>query len=308
MINMNMPDFVTGLPAYDILTDIAKENPDVLYPDVTIASVFGNFPFSIWNGGGLNFQHPWVKGEIKELIAYYNEELGIPLRFTFTNPMLQEKHCWDTYSNIIVEAGHNGKNEILTSSRILENYLRNNYPNYKYCSSIVGTDAMPYPVNETDRYDLMVMQRRRNNNWTFLDTIPIEIRHKIEFLCNDPCPDDCPRLYSHYRDFGRAQLNLEPDQPANECSMHGIKGKFPYKYMQTLDTYISRETILKDYLPKGFTQFKVSGRNSAFSIIRNILDYMVKPEYRVDVSAYLWQPYLKTSQDMPKHFQIPSKH
>ena len=40
-----------------------------------------------------------------------------------------------------------------------------------------------------------------NNNWEYLETIPEDKRGKIEFLCTDPCPDNCPRIYTHYKNF-----------------------------------------------------------------------------------------------------------
>ena len=42
--------------------------------------------------------------------------------------------------------------------------------------------------------------------------------------------------------------------------MQDIKGCFEEKYSKTLRVHIEKEMILKDYLPKGFTNFKISGR------------------------------------------------
>ena len=290
MINMNMPDFVDGRALYDIFMHIVQDHPEVMYEDTKIASIFGCFPSCIWNGGGMNIGTQWTRKEMQKCINYYNDVLNIPLRFTFTNPVLTEKHLNDTYANVIAEVGHNGKNEILTSSRILENYLRDKYPNYKYCSSIVGTDVNCY--GDPERYDLVVMRRRMNNNWEYLNSIPMSHRSKIEFLCNDPCPDNCPRIYSHYRDFGRAALQYDDTDPRTECSMLEVKGELVDYYTTTLETYISREMILKDYIPQGFTQFKVSGRTNITAMTNNILQYLTKPEYRPDVLAMILEPYL----------------
>lgn len=295
MINLNLPDFVDGRAIYDHITQLAREHPEAFYEDTTIASIFGCFPGCIWNGGGTNFHHPWMKEDMAALIKWYNDDLQIPLRFTFTNPVLQEKHVYDTYGNLIAELGHNGKNEILTSSRILENYLRKNYPNYKYCSSIVGTDVEPYSTDP--RYGLVVMRRRMNNNWDYLDQVPYEDRHRIEFLCNDPCPDDCPRIYSHYRDLGRAQLEFNPDAPNTQCSMKHIRGDFEQLHLRSLETHISREKIEKEYLPRGYNQFKVSGRGNPEVMALNIIRYMVKPDYRDDIFCLLLAPHIRRLDD-----------
>lgn len=299
MIKMNVPDFITGRQIYEIYYKLKADYPEAFFADTEIASVFGCFPGCIWNGGGTDFRKPTSKRIIVNVIRFFNEELNLPLRFTFTNPMLQEKHLTDTYGNLIAELGHNGKNEILTSSALLENYLREKYPNYKYCSSIVGTHTMPY--GDLNKYNLVVIRRKMNNNWDFLNEIPLQYRHKIEFLCNDPCPDDCPRIYSHYRDLGRAQLEFNPDADNLKCSMGHIRGQFEALYTKTLKTYISRETILNDYLPKGFNQFKLSGRCSPENITLNMLEYFVQPDYRPDLMRIFIEPYLQDYEDNPPY-------
>lgn len=275
----NLPDFVKGRPVYALLHDWMQIAPDVLLPNTEIACVYGNFPGCIWNGGGTNFEGFFTKSQIMEYIDFYNNKLHIPLRFTFTNPLIDERHLNDTYANLIAECGHNGQNEILTSSIVLENYLRKKYPNYKYCRSIIA--SREEPIDLSDKYYLSVLRRRMNNNWEFLETIPEELRYKVELLCTDPCPDNCPRLYTHYRDFARAQLEFNPNEACN-CTMMDVKGNFQYKYLHSLDTYISREMIDKEYLPRGFNQFKISGRGSALGAIMGILEYMISPEYKAD--------------------------
>lgn len=278
----NLPDFIMGQPVYSIFHDWMSSNPEILLPNTEIACVYGNFPGCIWNGGGMNFGSQYTRANIQEVINFYNYVLHIPLRFTFTNPLVDERHLNDVYGNIIAECGHNGMNEILTSSIVLEKYLREKYPNYKYGKSIIATREEPFDLS--DKYFLTVMRRRMNNNWDFLETIPVELRHKVEFLCTDPCPDNCPRLYTHYRDFARAQLELNPN-PDCECSMQHVKGPFQYKYLKSLETHISRKLINEEYLPRGFSQFKISGRGSALGAIMGITEYMIKPEYVPDAYA-----------------------
>lgn len=279
----NMPEFLQGVDVYGTVMSLMEEHPEIFYDNTEIVSIFGNFPSAIWNGGGINISTVATKTQIQDIFGYYNEVLNLPLRLTFTNPLVDERHLQDTYCNLIAECGNNGQNEILTSSPILEEYLRKEYPKYKYCASIIGTREVPY--KDPEKYDLVVMRRRMNNNWEYLEQIPEQHRTKIEFLCCDPCPDNCPRLYTHYRDFARAQLEFDTENPACECSMTHLKGEFPNHYMTTLETFISREMIDKEYLPRGFNQFKLSGRGSALGPITNIIKYMVKPEYHIDV----WQ-------------------
>lgn len=290
MIYLNLPDFTDGMRIYEYIIKFRRDYPEVFYENTEIATIFGNFSGAIWNGGGLNLIKLWSRNEVQDLIGYYNEELKIPLRFTFTNPLIEEKHCYDSYCNMIAECAHNGINEVLTSSNYLEDYLRKNYPKFKFCHSIIATGDNPCDLS--DRYHISVMRRRMNNNWEYLDTIPMEKRGKIEFLCTDPCPDNCPRIYTHYRDFARAQIEYNPEACNLGCSMEKEKGAFHYNHLYSLDTYISRDMIEKEYLPRGFTQFKISGRGNIGAQIFHVCDYMVKPEFKRDVMAALFDLFL----------------
>lgn len=286
MINLNVPDFDLGFPIYRMLHELRSAHPEIVYDDTHLAAIFGCFGNAIWNGGGIILGTCATRRDVRACIDFYNNEMHVPLRFTFTNPLIGERQCWDSYCNMIAEEGHNGKNEILTASPILEEYLRKNYPHYKFCHSIIATKDEPFTSDP--KYDLVVMQRKMNNNWEYLETIPMEQRGKIEFLCCDPCPDDCPRIYSHYRDFARGQLEFDPESPNMSCSMQNLKGDFGYEYMTHLKTFISRDMIVKNYIPRGFNQFKLSGRTNVNAIITDLLDYYIKPEYNRDMMGYLY--------------------
>lgn len=282
MIKLNLPDFVANKPFYGAVVHMAQDYPEILRENTRIASVFGSFPWCVWNGGGLFRGYmPYMREQMEETIAYYNYDLHIPLRFTFTNPVLTEMQLNDTYANIIAEVAHNGHNEILVTSPILEKYLRQNYPNYKYCRSIIGSQNSN--LEYINDYDLVVLQRKMNNDWDTLNSIPMELRPKVELLCTDPCPVDCPRIYSHYRDFGRATIEYKKN--AHPCSMDSVKGLFPQHYMHQLPVYLSWERIAEEYAPKGFTQFKISGRGTLAGALFAISDYLIKPEYKNDMIA-----------------------
>lgn len=288
----NLPDFWMGLELYSDLIDLMYKHPEAFYPNTEVASVFGVFPDSVWNGGGVVIGSSTTAKSIKDFVHIYNDELHLPLRFTFTNSLIGEKECYDTYCNTIMDLAHNGKNEVLVVSPILEQYLRQHYPHYKYCRSIISAKDEPYDLHH--RYDLSVMRRDMNNKWDFLETVPLEQRDKIEFLCCDPCPDNCPRLYTHYRDFARAQLEHDGNAPNLACSMMEVKGMFPnYNMVTNCKTHISREMIDKEYLPRGFSQFKLSGRSNLGAMITNLVDYFIKPEYKIDAFEYFSAPYLR---------------
>lgn len=280
-VKMNLPDFIAGRPVYEYLDYLYKNHPEAIIPNTQIGSIFGCFPWCIWNGGGVDRSRmPFLKEDMEEVVYFYNYVMNVPLRLTFTNPLITEAHLDDTYGNLIAEVCHNGHNEILTSSPILEAYLREKYPNYKFCKSIIGSRQTAIDLD--DKYDLVVARRATNNDWALLDTIPFDKRGSIEFLCTDPCPENCPRIYSHYRSFARSTLEFSKEDPQNACTQNHIKGEFSHRYMKTLPVYISRQMIDELYIPKGFNQFKVSGRGSISGPIVGVLDYILKPEYHED--------------------------
>ena len=280
-VKMNLPDFVRGRPVYECLNWLMKNHPETILPNTEIGSIFGCFPWCIWNGGGLDRGgEPFMRERMEEFVHFYNFEMHVPIRLTFTNPLITEEHLNDVYGNLIAEVCHNGHNEILTSSPVLEDYLRKKYPNYKYCKSIIASRDVAIDLD--DKYDLVVARRAVNNDWAILDTIPNDKRGSIEFLCTDPCPINCPRIYTHYRAFARMSLEYTDIDCDSSCSMQEVKGPFQRHYMASLPTTITREMIDKDYLPKGFNQFKVSGRGTMSGPVMAVLNYVLKPEYHDD--------------------------
>lgn len=281
-----LPEFFFGVPIYGEFTKISKKYPDILYPNTEIYSIFGIFPGSIWNGGGFTTNGAVSRETIEEIIKFYNEELNVSLSFTFTNPILEEKHYYDTYSNLIAELGNNGKNIILVSDTKFESYLRKNYPNYRYVRSIIATENDFYSLESPyGKYDMSVLARRKNNDWEYLNSIPMEDRSKIEILCNERCINNCPNAYNHYRTMAEAQLQLKDRDSSELCQYQGI---FSHKDMKDKSTsYISRSMIDEIYLPKGFNKFKCAGRFSQSSIILILLNYLIKPEYHDDLFKIL---------------------
>jgi hypothetical protein len=85
-----------------------KKYPEKFNDDYEIGSVYGTFPGAIWNGGRAVFG-VMSKKDIKLVLDNYNK-LGIPVRFTWTNSLLEEKHLNDTYCNLIMELANNGRN------------------------------------------------------------------------------------------------------------------------------------------------------------------------------------------------------
>ena len=74
------------------------------------------------------------KKYIKGIIKYFNDR-GISIRFTFTNPMIEEKHLNDQFCNSLLYYANNPLNGCIVYSPLLEEYIRRNFPDYKITSS-----------------------------------------------------------------------------------------------------------------------------------------------------------------------------
>ena len=273
-----MPEFAEDKKMNILLLDLCKKYPEIMNPNIDIYGFFGNFSQCIWNGGRVIIGKQYSQDEIREIFNIYNNYYNLPLRLTFTNPWLEEKHCYDTYSNIIAACGHNGKNEILVNSPILEKYLKENYPNYKYCKSVTTTEYDIYNVKD---YHMSVLPKHLTNDFVALGNIPVEDRSKLEIICNDDCVDNCPYTYEHYREIGKAILNYQITKDTH-CHMK-IQSDFPYKHLNESKQKIDLPNIMENYLPLGYKYFKLCGRNNLAKRKINWIRYIIKPEYHDDI-------------------------
>lgn len=174
-------------------------------------------------------------------------------------------------------------NEILVTSPILEIYLRENYPNYKYCKSVTSTENNTYDVKN---YHISVLPKYFNNNFQLLQSLPLADRKSLEIICNDDCIDNCPHTYQHYKNIGQAQLQYCMTEDI-QCIMK-YNTTFPYKKIQTLQQQIAYNDIINNYLPLDFQHFKLCGRENSAKRKLNWLNYIFKEEYHDDIFIKMW--------------------
>ena len=275
MINFYIPDFYYQYNLNIKLITLLKDHPEYFYDNIGIGAVYGTFPGAIWNGGR------WLRGittsdNIKATIEGFNN-LNIPVRFTFTNCLLDDMHVYDAYCNLIMKCADNGQNEVLVNSESLENYLRNRYPNFKYILSTTKCERNIDKINEAcSRYDLVVTDYRDNTNDEFLNGL-ID-KNKIELLINAYCPPTCTQRLKHYSILSENQLNF------SDCKHNDIDCNAPSNSFFDILKY---PTVIKvcdlygKYVDMGFSNFKIEGRTlHAMDIIESYVYYMVKPEFK----------------------------
>ena len=274
-MNFFLPDFYFNYSLNITLIELLKNHPEYFYDNIKIESLYGTFPGAIWNGGrtvlGITDQ-----SNIQNTIQAINDH-DIAVRFTYTNCFINKKHLNDYYCNLITEIGHNGKNEILVNSPILEEYLRNQYPHYKYILSTTKEIRDLNIINKlTDKYDLIVLDYRDNKNFDFLNKI--EQKHKIELLINAYCDPNCTERTEHYKILSKAQLEYGTIN-ADWGSCPKLKRSF--QEALTLSSVYHLEDLHNILIPMGFTNFKIEGRNiHPYNVIDSYIYYLIKPEYK----------------------------
>lgn len=256
------------------------EHRHLFMDNFEIGSIYGAPYPCIWNGGRYmdNAAHKPVLDIIRDMMIQAN----IPVRLTLTNCLVEETHLNDTYSNILVSTFHSDKNEILCNRDILETYLRDKYPKYKYISSTTKrlTDLEAVNTECEKDYTLVVLDYTRNKDFDFLK----QLKHpeKIELLCNAVCQPNCVRRSQHYEAISKATLTHDPGYlfQCNYCDLSfGGAMKHPH--------FISKDDI-NTYLDLGIQHFKLEGRTThILDLIDILVYYLVKPESQEEVRFHL---------------------
>ena len=274
-----------------IFIEVLKQHPEYFREGVEIASVYGAFPQSIWNGGR-NQEGMCDRRFIKTVLTSLNSR-GIPARFTFTNPALEKKHLNDKFCNMIINMANNSLNEIIVVSPILEDYIRKNFPQYKLTSSTCKRlDTIEKLSEELQKdYSIVVVDYDLNNKFDLLETLPN--KEKCEFLVNSNCRPQCPNRSQHYYNVGLQQIAIAdhmrkyPDKPFNPIIFDdGANQRCPFYErnifaIKDLPTNIKPDDIWEKYVPMGFSQFKIEGRTArVFNLLETYLYYMIKPEFK----------------------------
>lgn len=302
-ICFHIPDFTSHLHLNTILINSISKYPDYFHDGLKIASIFGCFPSCVWNGG--RFLNGSSGMKVNTEITQAINSKGIPLRFTFTNPMLEKKHLGDPYCNQILRMADNGLNEVIVMSPILEDYIRENYPNYKItsstCKQIENIDSVKEELAKDYKY--VVLDYNFNNQFDKLEQIDEKDRHRCEILVNACCTPHCKRRGEHYRTIGLDQIaNWEHDKdmlskkPFEETKFFCEFMNNGLYNIKSYPTFVSIDSIFEKYLPMGFNSFKIEGRTiSDIDLLEYYVYYMVKPEYqgqiRLDMLRVLTKPH-----------------
>jgi hypothetical protein len=172
---------------------------------------------------------------------------------------------------------HNKKNEIVLNSKILENYIFENYPNYQLISSTTKCLTKNEAKEDLNNniYKFVCLDYNLNHNWDFLNSLTPKEKEKTEFLINPICNPGCPQRKEHYRLNSLFSLNYGALYRMKSCEITPTSNCHVYN-----KAIISSDEIYTKYLNNGFKYFKIEGRtwpDAALAI--SCVSYLIKPEY-----------------------------
>lgn len=279
---------------------LMKEYRDCFRDGYQIGSVYGTFPGAIWNGGRVVMGLAG-KRDIESTLKLYNSK-GVPVRFTWTNSVLEEKHVYDTYCNLIMRLADNGLNQVLVNTPVLEQYIRREYPDYKLISSTTKRiNEAGGVLAELDKdYFLVVLDYDLNHDRKTLELIE-PYAGKVEILVNEVCSPECPLRAQHYAQQSRAQLEFDVHDLFKCPNSNEKKG---FSECMKRPAFISNEEI-GSYIDRGFVNFKIAGRGMPQSYVLDAyLYFLVKEDQREFIRGRideLLRRYQNTAQSRTKH-------
>lgn len=284
-IYYHLPGLFEFYEFYKKFLQLWKEHRDYFYDWCDIGSIYGA-PFDcLWGGGRVGFGEA-NEDEVLELVKEYE----ISPRFTFSNSFLQKEHLTDRKCNDLLRLFDQNNGGIILASDLLLEYVKEHFSSYYLVSSTtkVLTDFQEFLQEvQRDEFAYVVPDFRLNKCFEQLETLSQEEKNKVEFLCNECCFFAC-------KDRKKCYENVSLKNLGENCEDHvcmAPKGNQGYRFSEAMKNpgFIGIEEIQKEYLPRGFSNFKIEGRGlGSAMILEFLLYYMVKPECELVVREEIY--------------------
>ena len=295
MAHYHLPGLFEFYGLYRVFLPLFYEHRDYFYEWCDIGSVYGAPENCIWGGGRIEegTQNP------KDVLALL-KEYGISVRLTFSNSLLSGKHLSDSRCNAICrmfEESDGPENGVIVHSELLLDYLRRTYPGLYFVSSTTKVlTEFPELLKELNREEFryVVPDFRLNKKFKEWNTLSSAEKDKVEFLCNECCSFGCKDRKACYESVSR--LNLGEVGEEHRCSAPDAEEGYVFSKAMKNPGFLSTEEIREEYLPMGFSNFKIEGRGLGSALILEfLLYYMTKPEHQLEVREKV---YLSNTLDL----------
>ena len=282
----HLPGLFEFYDLYKLFLPLFYEHRDYFYDWCGIGSIYGAPADCIWGGGrvGSGEQDP------REVLAL-TQTYGISARLTFSNSLLREEHLADPRCNALCRLfSETGGNGVILHSDLLLDYLKRTYPKLYFVSSTtkVLTD-FDQCRQEAERADFryVVPDFRLNKAFDRLQALPDRLKDKLEFLCNECCWPGCRDRKACYEAVSRK--NLGESGPEHRCAAPEAQGGYRFSKAMENPAFIGIHDIQHTYLPMGFSNFKIEGRELGSALILEfLLYYMTKPEHQLQVREAIY--------------------
>lgn len=284
----HLPGLFEFYELYRLFLPLFREHREYFYDWCEIGSIYGAPPDCIWGGGRVE------AGEHSpaEVLAL-TQEYGISARLTFSNSLLRPEHLSDRKCNAVCQQfAQRGtvQNGVIVHSELLLNYLQNHYPELYLVSSTtkVLTDPQAFQAEvRRPEFRYVVPDFRLNKSFDALDALSQPEKDKVEFLCNECCWFGCAERRACYEAVSRKNLG----EPGPECRCAAPDAAGGYRFSKAMENpgFIGVDAIQNTYLPMGFSNFKIEGRELGSALLLEfLLHYMTKPAYHLHVREEIY--------------------
>ena len=282
----HLPGLFEFYDLYKLFLPLFYEHRDYFYDWCDIGSIYGAPADCIWGGGrvGSGEQDP------REVLAL-TQTYGISVRLTFSNSLLREEHLADPRCNALCRLfSETGGNGVILHSDLLLDYLKRTYPKLYFVSSttkvLTDFDQCRQEAERAD-FQYVVPDFRLNKAFDRLQALPDRLKDKLEFLCNECCWPGCRDRKACYEAVSRK--NLGESGPEHRCAAPEAQGGYRFSKAMENPAFIGIHDIQHTYLPMGFSNFKIEGRELGSALILEfLLYYMTKPEHQLRVREAIY--------------------
>lgn len=190
---------------------LQKYNKFSKFPNPNIQGVYGNFNNVIWNGGRTVMSSDFSTiQDIESCINKINAN-NLICRLTCTNQLLEKQHLLDPFCNDILSLINESNGEIIIHSSLLENYIRDKYPNIPLISSITkGFDFNTFKDALNQDYKNVVCFYTQDI-LKYLETASEKQQNKVELLLQSDYCAYCKMYNKHYEFESYNSLNNKKD-------------------------------------------------------------------------------------------------
>ena len=284
----HLPGLFEFYELYRVFLPLFREHREYFYDWCEIGSIYGAPADCLWGGGRVGFGD----NDSRQVLALM-QEYGISARLTFSNSLLRKEHLQDRKCNALCalfEQSGGVQNGVILHSDLLLEYLKKQYPGLYFVSSTtkVLTKFLQL-VREIDREEFryVVPDFRLNKAFEELSTLSDSQKDKVEFLCNECCWFGCTDRKRCYENVSRKSLG--ENCPEHRCMAPGAQEGYRFSKAMQNPGFIGVEDIQKNYLPGGFSNFKIEGRGLGSALVLEfLLYYMTKPEYQLHVREAIY--------------------